>query len=84
MPWRVVRPTFSMSLVRMHFCTLTAREYGAFSVPTMYGMKGTMPAIVKRIDGSDDTNEALGTNSCCFFAKKSSQRRWISDVRMVW
>jgi hypothetical protein len=25
-PWRVVRPTFSMSLVRMHFCTLTARS----------------------------------------------------------
>src|SRR5699024_12052649 len=28
------------------------------------------------------TSEALGTISWSFFAKKSSQRRWISEVRM--
>src|SRR5699024_5548488 len=48
----------------------------------MYGMKGTIPAIVKRIEGSEDTREALGTISWSFFAKKASQRRWISEVRM--
>src|SRR5699024_8456901 len=68
--------------VRMHFWTLAARGYGALSVPTMYGMKGTIPAIVNRIEGSEDTSEALGTISWSFFAKKSSQRRWISEVRM--
>src|SRR5699024_12549185 len=45
-------------------------------------MKGTIPAIVNRIEGSEDTSEALGTISWSFFAKKSSQRRWISEGRM--
>src|SRR5699024_6444225 len=71
-----------MSLVRMHFCTLTARGYGAVSVPTMYGMNGTMPATVNMIDGSEETREALGTTVCSLAAKKSRKRRWISEVRM--
>src|SRR5690625_6101317 len=68
-----------MSLVRMHFCTLTARGYGAVSVPTMYGMNGTMPATVNMIDGSEETREALGTTVCSLAAKKSRKRRWISE-----
>jgi hypothetical protein len=48
----------------------------------MYGMNGTIPAIVNRIDGSAETREALGTISCCFYAKWSRNRRWISEVRM--
>src|SRR5699024_12193568 len=71
-----------MSLVRMHFCTLTARGYGAVSVPTMYGMNGTMPATVNMIDGSEETREALGTTVCSLAAKKSRKRRWISEGRM--
>src|SRR5690606_7963180 len=48
----------------------------------MYGMNGTMPAIVKRIEGSFETSEVLGTTSCAFFSKWARNRRWISEVRM--
>ncbi len=58
-----------MSLVRMHFCTLAARLYGASCEPRMYGMNGTMPAIVKRIEGSGDTRDTLGTSVCPFDSK---------------
>jgi len=59
-PWRLVWPTSSMSLVRMHFCTEAARGHGAFWVPTKYGMKGTIPAMVNRIEGSGETSGTDG------------------------
>jgi hypothetical protein len=60
-PWRVVLPTFSMSLVRMHFWTLATRRHGGSAVPRMYGMNGTMPAMVNRIEGSGEINGTDGT-----------------------
>ncbi len=60
-PWRTVLPTSSMSPVRMHFWTEVARVYGGSSRAVRYGMNGTMPATVNNSDGSEETNEALGT-----------------------
>ncbi len=58
-----------MSFVRMHFCTSAARGNGAGTTPVRYGMKGTIPAIVNRIDGSSLTSEADGTIVWSFFSK---------------
>ena len=44
----------------MHFCTLAMRGCGDCSVPMMYGMNGTMPATVKRSEGSGEISEVLG------------------------
>jgi hypothetical protein len=60
-PCRGVLPTSSMSFVRMHFCTLVARAYGAGTSPVRYGTNGTMPATVKSSVGSSLTREAEGT-----------------------
>jgi hypothetical protein len=72
-----------MSFVRMHFCTLVARGYGAGTTPVRYGTNGTMPATVKSSDGSSETSEADGTTVWPRAAKKSSQRWRISAVCMV-
>ena len=61
MPWRTVLPTSSMSAVRMHFCTDTARGAGGVCSPRKYGMNGTMPATVNSSEGSGETREAEGT-----------------------
>jgi hypothetical protein len=45
----------------MHFCTLVARGYGDGTSPVRYGMKGTIPATVKRSVGSSLTSDADGT-----------------------
>ena len=50
--WRVVLPTSSMSPVRTHFCTLTARSYGGTAWPRKYGLNGTMPALTNSRVGS--------------------------------
>ena len=73
-PWRGVLPTSSMSMVRMHFCTLVARGYGAGTRPVRYGMNGTMPATVNSSVGSSLTSEADGTTVWPRSPKKSSQR----------
>ena len=83
MPWRVVLPTSSMSLVRMHFWTEAMRGCGEVSEPMMYGMNGTMPATVNSSDGSGDTNDAEGTTACPWDSKYSSQRLLISAVRIT-
>ena len=57
-------PTISMSRVRKHFCTLVAHGQGACSSPTKYGLKGTMPAMVKSTDGSCGIRLAEGTAVC--------------------
>src|SRR5690625_336062 len=49
----------------------------------MYGMNGTMPAMVNMVDGSGEIREALGTISWPRSAKNFSQRRLISAVCMV-
>jgi hypothetical protein len=72
-----------MSFVRMHFCTLVARGYGAGTRPVRYGTKGTMPATVKRSVGSSLTSGAEGTTVWPRSAKKSSQRWRMSAVCMV-
>ena len=69
MPCRAVRPTFSMSLVLMHFCTLATRGHGACWVPRMYGMNGTMPAMVNRIDGSGEIRGTDGTTAWPLLSK---------------
>ncbi len=69
MPWRVVLPTSSMSSVRTHFCTLVARFQGAVCSPVMYGMNGTMPAMVNRVDGSGEISDAEGTTVWSWAAK---------------
>ncbi|GAB4096111.1 hypothetical protein GCM10028787_15860 [Brachybacterium horti] len=38
---------------------------------------------MKRIEGSAETRDALGTTVCRFFSKWARKRRWISEVRMV-
>src|SRR5690625_6627285 len=49
----------------------------------MYGMKGTIPAMVNIVDGSGEIKEALGTISWPRSEKNFSQRRRISAVCMV-
>ena len=61
-----------------------ARFQGAGCSPNMYGMNGTMPAIVNMVEGSGEISEALGTTSWPREAKKFSQRRRISAVCMVY
>ena len=63
-----------MSLVRMHFCTLVARSYGAGTKPERYGTNGTMPATVNIRLGSSLTSEADGTTVWPWRSKKFSQR----------
>src|SRR5699024_760791 len=81
-PCRVVLPTSSMSAVRTHFCTLVARSHGAGSSPNMYGMNCTIPAMVKRVEGSGEIKDADGTTVCPRSEKYYSQRRRISAERM--
>ena len=45
--WRASRPTFSMSLVRITFCEVTARRYGGSAWPRKYGMNWFIPAFVR-------------------------------------
>jgi hypothetical protein len=47
-------------------------------------MNGTIPATVKSSEGSSLIREADGTTVCCLLAKKSSQRRLISAVFIVY
>src|SRR3954464_11706831 len=47
-----------MSRVRMHFCTLVARGYGAGTRPVRYGTNGTMPATVNSSVGASEPSEA--------------------------
>ena len=51
----------SMSGVRKHFWIEVARAQGAGSSPTKYGLNGTMPAMVKRTEGSCGMRLAEGT-----------------------
>ena len=53
----------SMSGVRKHFCMEVARGHGAGSSPYKYGLKGTMPAMVKRTEGSCGMRLADGTTA---------------------
>ena len=50
-----------MSRVRTHFWPLVARSHGGVCAPVMYGMNGTMPAMVNSVDGSGETSDADGT-----------------------
>src|SRR3954453_15471276 len=50
-----------MSVVRTHFCTLTARSHFGVSWPRKYGLNGTMPAATNSRVGSSRISEALGT-----------------------
>ncbi len=47
-----VRPDDLDVGVRKHFWMEVARGHGAGSSPTKYGLNGTMPAMVKRTEGS--------------------------------
>ncbi len=58
-----------MSGVRTHFCTLTARSYGAVSWPRKYGLNGTIPAATNRSVGSSRINDADGTAVCAARSK---------------
>src|SRR5580692_12776897 len=60
----------SMSGVRKHFWIEVARGHGGGSSPTKYGLNGTMPAIVKRTEGSWGIRLAEGTTVCPRSAKK--------------
>ena len=63
-------PMISMSGVRKHFWMLVARGQGAGSSPRKYGLNGTMPAIVKRTEGSCGIRLAEGTMAWPRSAKK--------------
>src|ERR1700722_14262522 len=60
----------SMSGVRKHFWIDVARDHGAGSSPTKYGLNGTMPAIVKRTEGACGIRLAEGTTVWPRSAKK--------------
>ncbi len=68
----------SMSIVRTTFCTVTARGYGGASSPSMYGLNGTIPALVSRSVGSTGISDALGTTVWSRSSKKSRKTRRIS------
>ena len=79
---RAEMPTFSMSRVRTHFCTLVARGYGGVDWPRKYGLNGTMPATVNSSVGSSLISEADGTTVWPVFSKWPRKRRRISWVCM--
>src|SRR5580704_16501060 len=60
----------SMSGVRKHFWIEVARGHGACSSPKKYGLNGTIPAIVKRTEGSCGMRLAEGTTTWPRSAKK--------------
>ena len=81
MPCRLVLPTSSMSGVRMHFCTLAAREYGGVRWPRKNGTNCTMPALMNSRFGSSIAGSgALGTTVCPLASKWARNRRLISAV----
>ena len=55
-------PTSSMSVVRKHFWVDVSRGRGGAAWPRKYGLKGTMPALVKsRVGSPGATSGALAT-----------------------
>ena len=79
---RVVMPTFSMSPVRTHFCTLVARGNGGVVWPRKYGLNGAMPAMVNSTVASWLISDADGTTVWPVFSKWPRKRRRISWVCM--
>src|SRR6476659_1681473 len=77
--WRAVLPTSSMSVVRKHVWTSARRGAGGCSRPRKYGLKGCIPAVVSRTEGSctEGTSDAEGTILCPRSAKKD---RYVSRI----
>src|SRR3989442_11280442 len=67
---------------RKHFWQETSRGDGGVRCPEMYGLSGTIPATVKRSDGSSwGISEELGRRRCPFSSKKRRKRSLISGLR---
>ena len=64
-------PTWSMSLVRKHFCELVMRRAGGSPAPRKYDFSGCIPAIVRRTEGSSSNgmSEAEGIGRWPCFSK---------------
>src|SRR6266536_3069052 len=78
---RAVRPTFSMSLARKHFCELTARRNGGSACPRKYGMHWFIPALVNiSPDSGGGINDELGTRLC---PRSSKNRRNVSRILLA-
>src|SRR3990170_6657745 len=80
---RMVRPTFSMSVVRKDFWTVAARGNGGSCWPRKYGLNWTIPAVVSRREGSFGISEEEGTTVCPRSSKKDRKPRRISAPRIV-
>src|SRR5688572_10877336 len=74
----LVRPTFSMSVVLKDFWALVARGYAGSCWPKKYGLNWTIPAVVKRRDGSFGIRDEEGTTVCPRSSKNERNRRRIS------
>ena len=75
-----MRPTFSMSLARKHFCTDVARENGGAVWPRKYGMNCSMPAPVSsRPDSGAASSDEERTRVC---ARSSKKRRKVSRISL--
>ena len=72
----------SMSMVRITFCTRDGPEVGGVSSPSMYGLNGTIPALVSSSVGSTGISDALGTIVWSRAAKKSRNTRRMSSLFM--
>src|ERR687892_115678 len=79
---RIVRPTFSMSVVRNDFWTLAARGYGGSCWPRKYGLNWTIPAVVSSSEGSFGISEEEGTTVCPRSSKKERNARRMSAPRI--
>ncbi len=75
-------PTFSMSVVRKHFCDEVMRCDGGSSCPAKYALSGCMPAVVSRTDGSNDagTSEPEARRS---WPRSSMKERKVSRISSV-
>ena len=67
-----VSPTFSMSVVRKHFCDDASRGLGGSASPEKYDLNCTMPALVSKSVGSPTgISDDDGVTRCPRSAKKS-------------
>jgi hypothetical protein len=79
---RIVRPTFSMSVVRKAFWAVVARGYGGSCCPRKYGLNWTIPAVVRRRLGSFGIREEDGTRVWSFSSKKDRNVSLLRDPSM--
>jgi hypothetical protein len=79
-----VWPTFSMSVVRNDFWTVTARgPCGDSARPRKYGMNWTIPAVVRSSPLSGGgISEDEGTLRCPRSSKNRTNNRRMSSPRM--